>query len=211
MQINGTIIGYDPGGNDSHGLARLFFNNSLIAEAITETLIDSEQVIRVIENESSLLAVGVDTLTYWSTGRSGWRPADLWLRTRYREVQNSIVNPNNLKGAMALNGMAVLCALRTKRPDIFITETHPKILFWSMTRTRHDYKNNQSLMKEKLIACLGIDILPNNEHEWDAAISAFAALQGLTERWKRDLHEIPCTAGERLITPCGKTHYFWPD
>ena len=57
--------------------------------------------------------IGVNTLTAWSTGRAGWRPADRWLRYRYPEVRNSVASPNSLFGSMALNGMSVLMSLRT--------------------------------------------------------------------------------------------------
>lgn len=209
MRITGTIIGYDPGGNGHHGLARLVLKNGSIQEGTTETLDNSEQVIKVAQEQRTLVAVGVDTLTCWSTGPSGWRPADRWLRQKYREVQNSIVSPNGLYGSMVLNGMGLLVSLRNQRPDLFITETHPKVLFWFLKREKYDYENKTALMDKMLMNNLGVRISPANNHEWDSAISAFAALQSVMGIWKHDLHKI--ASEERLVSPCGSTHFFWPE
>jgi hypothetical protein len=211
MRITGTIIGYDPGGNGCHGLAVLALKNGSIQEATTKTLDNAEQVIRTAQKQRSLVALGVDTLTCWSTGASGWRPADRWLRGKYREVQNSIVSPNGLYGSMALNGMAVVLSLSNQRPDLLITETHPKVLFWFLRREKYDYENKKDLMDRTLATNLGVRISPANDHEWDSAASAFAALQGLLGIWRHDLLELPTTGGERLVSPCGATHYYWPE
>jgi hypothetical protein len=146
MTISGTIIGYDPGGNGNHGFAKLVVEKGIVREAKTETLQTTEQVLQVVEGETSLIGLGIDTLTCWSTGKSGWRPADRWLRKSYIEVQKSVISPNGLYGSMVLNGMAVLVLLRTHQPDLFITETHPKILFWFLTHERYDYENKKALI-----------------------------------------------------------------
>lgn len=211
MRITGTIIGYDPGGNGRHGLAVLAVKNGSIQEATTKTLDNAEEVIKTAQKQRSLVALGADTLTCWSTGASGWRPADHWLKEKYREVQRSIVPPNALYGAMVLNGMAVVLSLRNQRPDLLITETHPKVLFWFLTREKYDYENKKDLMDRTLATSLGVRISPANEHEWDSAASAFAALQGLLGIWKHDLLEEPMAGGERLLSPCGATHYYWPE
>jgi len=211
MRITGTIIGYDPGGNKHHGLTKLVLDNGSIQEWTTETLDNAEQVIKIAQEQRSLVAVGVDTLTCWSTGKSGWRPADRWLRQKYREVQNSIVTPNFLCGSMSLNGMALLVSLRNQRPELFITETHPKVLLWFLEREKYDYENKKNLMDKTLMKNLGVRISPANNHEWDSAISAFAALQSVKGIWKHDLHEMPMAGEEKLVSPCGATHYFWPE
>lgn len=213
MRITGTIIGYDPGGDKNHGLTRLVLKNGSIQEGTTETLDNAEQVIKIAQEQRSLIAVGVDTLTCWSTGKSSWRPADRWLMEKYkeREIKNSIVSPNSLRGAMALNGMALLVSLRNKRPELFITETHPKVLFWFLEREKYDYENKKKLMDKTLMKNIGVRISPTNNHEWDSAISAFAALQSVKGIWKHDLHEMPIAGEERLVSPCGATHYFWPE
>jgi hypothetical protein len=78
------------------------------------------------------LSIGIDTLTMLSTGDSGWRPADRLLRAQYPDVRNSVVNPNYLKGSMALSGLAVSHELRNEFTDIAIIETHPKVLYFEL-------------------------------------------------------------------------------
>ena len=160
---------------------------------------------------SSVIALGVDTLTCWGTGASGWRPADRWLRKQYKTVQSSVMTPNGLFGSMGLNGMSVLIVARGRSVDVPITETHPEVLYWHMCRQKYDYEHSKAEMDATLSRTLGTSVAPATEHEWDAALSAFAALEGLTGRWPRDLHKLSVGADERLITPCGDTNYFWPE
>jgi hypothetical protein len=208
---SGIIVGYDPGGNDSHGLAELHFRDDKVMSISTKTLRTVESVMERIESLSSLAALGVDTLTCWGMGISGWRPADRWLRNQYMPVQGSVMTPNSLFGSMGLNGMAVLIAVRARFPDILNTETHPKVLCWCLTSQKHDYPGVNRAMDTALGGRLGIPLTSATEHEWDAAVSAFAALEGYVGRWQRDLHTLPAEGGERLIRPCGDTQYFWPE
>ncbi len=208
---SGIIVGYDPGGNDSHGVAELHFTDGKVTGLSTKTLRTVEGVIESVERLSSLAALGVDTLTCWGTGISGWRPADRWLRKRYRAVQGSVMTPNSLFGSMGLNGMGVLIAARARFPDVLITETHPKVLCWCLTAQKHDYPGVDAAMDNALCRAVGMPVTSATEHEWDAAVSAFAALEGYMGRWQRDLHALPEEEGERLIKPCGHTHYFWPE
>jgi hypothetical protein len=209
---SGFIVGYDPGGNDAHGVAELRVQDDVPISLETWTEACAEDVMRRVNHAQPLIALGVDTLTCWSSGTSGWRPADRWLRSRYPGVQNSVVTPNGLYGSMALNGMAVLIDARRRQPDLVITETHPKVLYWFQSKgTKYAYKNGHARMIALLAAALGIDVTPKSEHEWDAAISAFAAHEGVDGHWTNDLHSLPTSGDERRIWPCGKTHYFWPE
>ena len=208
---SGLIIGYDPGGNDAHGLAELQVHNGKATRLSTRTLSTTEDVVSFLESLSSLAALGVDTLTCWSTGPSGWRPADRWLRRRYPAVQKSVVSPNSLSGSMGLNGMAVLVAARQRFRNLLITETHPKVLYWQLARAPYDYERSREAMDGVLASRLGIAVVPQTEHEWDAAVSALAALEGSEGRWPHDLHSMGTDANERLIEPCGTTHYSWPE
>lgn len=209
--LSGVIVGYDPGGNGVHGVAELQVKDGRAAALSTRTLETSEDVIAAIERLPSIAALGVDTLTCWSTGTSGWRPADRWLRQRYTAVQPSVMTPNGLFGSMGLNGMGVLIAARRRFSDVSITETHPKVLYWQLSGKKYEYETFKTGMDAVLAGVLGISVAPGTEHEWDAAISAFAALEGMAGRWSHDLHQLPIIKGERLITPCGITHYFWPE
>lgn len=208
--MTGTVVGYDPGGNGNHGLARALVQEGDIVCVTTETLQTAEEVVRSILGGERPVGLGIDTLTCWSTGHSGWRPADRWLQDQYRDVKEAVIAPGGLRGAMCLNGMAVLATVRQAFPDIFVTETHPKVLYYAQGE-RYDYNGpNASVMNERLSEFLGLDIDPQTEHEWDAAISILPVVRRLHGSWQ-DLHARPTDPGERLIHPCGKTTYMWPE
>jgi hypothetical protein len=172
------IIGYDPGGNGGHGVAELVIHENKAIRLTTRTVVTVEEVVCFLDRQPSLAALGVDTLTCWSTGPSGWRPADRWLRVQYPMVKNCVVSPNSLFGSMGLNGMAVVMAAKQRFPDLFITETHPKVLYWALARATYDYDGLKEAMDTALTSRLNIEVNINTEHEWDAAISAFAAFKG---------------------------------
>ena len=210
--MTGTVIGYDPGGDCKHGLARATVRDGDIVSVTTKTLRNVEDVVASILDIETPLGVGIDTLTCWGTGRSGWRPADRWLRQRYPDVQNSIQAPNSLYGAMSVSGMALLVAVRQAFPGIFVTETHPKVLYHTQFNQRYDYNGpNTSVMNKRLSRLLAVDVAPQNEHEWDSAISILPVVRGLHGLWQRDLHGLPTDSDERLVQPCGRTAYVWPE
>ena len=205
------IVGYDPGGNGSNGFATLKFNNKGIIGIETETLKTSECVINKLASLACIDALGVDTLTCWCTGQSGWRPADTHLRAKYRTVMNSVKSPNSLRGSMIINGMSTLIAARQMSPDLIITETHPKVLYYALSSARYDYEQSKQVMDNFLSTQLGsLQVSIGNEHEWDAALSALAAYKGYLGSWRQDLHALGVNAPARYIKPCGTTHFYWP-
>jgi hypothetical protein len=121
------------------------------------------------------------------------------------------MTPNGLFGSMGLNGMSVLISARRRFPDVPITETHPKVLYWQLCRQKYDYEHAKSQMDAVLARALGTPAAPVTEHEWDAGISALAALEGVAGRWTHDLHKLPVSAGQGVVAPCGSTNYFWPE
>jgi hypothetical protein len=211
MRMTGTLIGYDPGGNGSHGLALIEFVESKPVAVEIDTYSNANQVINRISAISNVLGIGVDTLTYWSTGDSGWRPADRWLKGQYKSITNSIASANSLFGSMGLNGMAVLDFIRTHDPKVAVTETHPKVLYYELAGVKYDYRGNSLEMDLLVSNQLDIDICTKNDHEWDAAVSVYALLNGITGKWTVDLHRLPLNQDERLVQPCGNTNYWWPN
>ena len=208
--MNGIIAGYDPGGNGKNGLAFLEIQDFIPTKIEILTVNNAESVISKISGYSNLIGLGVDTLSCWSTGNSGWRPADIWLRNKYHDVLNSIMSPNTLSGSMGLNGMSVLIEISRKSKTVILSETHPKVLYFALTEERYDYDQNSTKMDGYLSKKLDLPIKTNNDHEWDAVVSAYALLMGIKKLWPLDLHTLPTTENERIVTPCGKTHYFWP-
>jgi hypothetical protein len=208
--LSGDVIGYDPGGDGTHGLAILRLEAGRAVSTTTVLCETAEEVISRVSSMGQVLALGTDTLTCWSTGRCGWRPADRWLIAKYPKARKSIVSPNGLYGAMGLNGMAVLISLKTCHPTAQLTETHPKVLYWGLAQQKYDWSGRSTEMSQELSNWLLCGVRVKSEDEWDAALSAYAAMQGLIGRWTFDLHTLPTYKGERLITPAGRTHYFWP-
>lgn len=204
------ILGYDPGGDGKHGVAVLHLKNGLPTEIETRTLATSEAAIEYFVGLKNVRAFGIDTLTCWSTGPGGWRPADRWLRRRYPRVAHSVVTPNGLFGSMGLNGPAVLLECRAVNPSLITTETHPKVLHWHLAERRYDYDGEHSRMTELLSGLLHIPVETTTDHAWDAALSAYAAYKGTCGDWDFDLHCLPREPNERVVWPCGPTHYFWP-
>lgn len=210
--MTGTVVGYDPGGNGKHGFARATVRDAVMECVETRTLDRVEDVIERVACAETLLGLGVDTLTCWGTGSSGWRPADRWLRRRYPEVRDRVLAPNALRGSMSINGMALLVTVRRAFPDIFVTETHPKVLYHALCKKHYEFEGpNKSVMNGCLGRLLGVEVAPENEHEWDAAISILPIVLRLQGSLLRDLHALPTRSGERLVGPCGQTAYMWPD
>jgi hypothetical protein len=207
--VSGVIVGYDPGGLDANGVATLTVVEGKVAGVQTATLPCAQLAIDLVE-QANPVAIGIDTLTCWGTGPGGWRPADRWLRGKYPGVRNSVMPPNGLAGSMSLSGMALLLTVRSARPALFVTETHPKVLVYQLTGERCDFVRRRQFMDDLLTRLLGTEVLVRNEHEWDAVLSALAALEGVTGRWHRNLHDLPTQPGERIVAPAGATHYCWP-
>ena len=210
MSITGKIVGYDPGGNDAHGVASLVVSGGDPKALTFTTVRNAEAALKWFKKGGMPLAAGIDTLTQLSTGDSGWRPADRWLRSRYPEVQKSVDNPNHLHGSMTVNGLAVVLSLRDACEDILISETHPKVLFYHLNERRYDYRMNRIAMNRQLSEWIQLTAETTSDHEWDAVASCFAVLEGVTGRWPGDLHRLPAVTGESLIRPGGPSHYYWP-
>jgi hypothetical protein len=210
MALTGKVTGYDPGGNDHHGVAALVVDNGRPVNLSFTTVRNVEAAVQWFTAEGPPLATGIDTLTVLSTGDSGWRPADRWLRQQYQQVQNSVVNPNYLQGAMALNGLAVMVSLRSTSKSILISETHPKVLYFHLSGALYAYAASQATMNAQLTQWVGLPANTANDHEWDAVVSCYAVLEGMLGRWSTDLHQLPPINGESLVQPGGPSHYYWP-
>ncbi len=213
-KINGIIAGYDPGGNGRHGFALLRILDGKPVSISIKTLSNSEAVINEIRTYA-ILGLGADTLSCWCTGSGGWRPADIWLRKRYPAVRNRVMSPNTLSGSMCINGMSVLIEAANTASGITLSETHPKVLYYALTQKKYDkYDDDEqhaemdSFLSKKLG---GLNVRTSNDHEWDAAISAYALMMGITGIWTYDLHKLQPEDNGRIVQPCGKTSYYWPN
>jgi hypothetical protein len=212
-----TALGYDPGGDGRHGVAAIQTATGEAPRAEVATVATVEHAVawlveRLPRDPRARVAIGIDTLTMWSTGSAGWRPADAWLRARYPAVVKSVAAPNSLFGSMPIGGLAALVSVRERRPNLIVSETHPKVLYFALAGTRYAFDATaDSPMRVALRQWTGIDDLaPLDDHQWDALVSAWAVREGASGRWPLDLHDLPTRDGERLVRPCGPTHFYWP-
>lgn len=214
------IVGYDPGGNGKHGLAVLRVEpagsqwRTVELQVTTgRTLADAVTWVTDTCSDARIVAVGVDTLTEWNSGRSGWRPADAWLRGEYPEVMGGVIAPAGLFGAMVINGAGflMLLATRLRRDSTLITEAHPKVCYYACTGKRADWKDDCDEMATWLVNQLRVaepdGLRRKEDHCFDAGMSALAALSGLNGEWTLDLHALPT---DTRVQPVGQTHYWWP-
>ncbi|MGJ8678471.1 MAG: DUF429 domain-containing protein [Akkermansiaceae bacterium] len=212
--------GYDPGGNGCHGVAVLRVVGNIPISLITKDLRNVHEVLQHYQKTCAggkIAGIGIDTLTAWATGHSGWRPADLELRERYPEVQSSVVSSNSMHGAMSLNGAAFIHSVRSGKPASPITETHPKVLVYALTNRKHSTYQTTRKRKNLLGTLVDLSVreikldgdTETNDHGFDAALSAIAAFLGPNRRW-RDLHFFTRPGCAPLIHPFGPTHFYWP-
>ncbi len=211
--FTGRILGYDPGGNGRHGVASLFVQGGHVENLAFDTVQSAQTVLgRLTQDTTPILGIGVDTLTLLTTGDAGWRPADRWLREQYPLVRDSIMPPNALQGAMALNGLAVIACLGERNRKILISETHPKVLYHHLTNgDTYNYEANGEAMNAQLAQWIGLPANIEDDHQWDAVASCLAVLRGITGQWLGDLHnQLPAGPDETLVQIVGPTHYYWP-
>jgi hypothetical protein len=119
---------------------------------------------------------------------------------------------------MGLNGLTVGLVLRQQWPHLIISETHPKVLHFALAQNAWAYQRALAAMNTSLLRWLGLEPGQiagglDSEHKWDALVSAFAVMQGVTKRWQTDLHRFPVVSERhgRYVELCGFTNYFWPD
>ena len=205
------ILGFDPSGVSGVSVLRLPANEPASAVVGSVRSVDAaiKWVVRQCEAETPC-AAGIDTFLCWSTVKSGWRPMDVRLRNVFPDVQASVFSSNSAYGAMAVQGMAIALRLRERWPDVHLNETHPKVLYHALTSNnymRDDIPTMTSWLKQRFIP--GVECVIENEHEWDALISACATWQGFSGRWTTDL--VADHGGTGVLLPAGPVTYYWPN
>jgi len=205
------IIGYDPGGNGNHGVACLGCDRQFsICAVACFSASTTRDAIGWASSFPQVKGVGIDTLTRWATAKSGWRPADLWLRQNYSAVANSVLSPNTLSGSMSVNGMCFKAWASTTAGAV-ISETHPKVAFYAVFGQKHDWVKRRKEMLANLGGEIGHPGLSvSNDHEFDAVLSAYAVRQGMAGHWPLDLHELPGATGGDAVEPFGPSKFYWP-
>ncbi|WP_395718788.1 hypothetical protein [Prosthecobacter sp.] len=235
--IKRYVLGYDPGGDGNHGIALLevaeqdqrWMPVQLYAE-VRSTVADVIHFVHErVGQRGVIVASGIDTLTAWSTKTSGWRPADVRLRSYedYAPVTHSVKSPNGLRGAMSINGAILLHWLKGRDDHGgIITESHPKVTFfaltclngapslhpWATRDRRGVLRASKQQADDFLRGWLGMASLAGfgeatTDDGFDACIGCVAALKGLNREWTHDLHQ---PDDPEVVHPFGQTHYWWP-
>lgn len=200
-------FGYEPGGLGNNGVALIDQSGGLVLVA-TSTVDSVDEAVGWLQAQVGarrLDAAGIDTYLSWATVNSGWRPMDVILRQTYPQVQHSVFSSNSAAGSMAIQGMAMAMRLRALWPEVRLNETHPKILYFALTSLPYVFGQGMiTWLGGHVNAATGVAI--TNDHEWDALISAWATVQGMTGGFSRDR----LTGVPDLLFPVGQVNYFWP-
>jgi len=201
-------LGFDPGGRGAFGVALLQENRAGPALATVDCATEAVKWVRDKIGHSSPSAVGIDTLMFWSGGLGGWREADKWLRQRYAKAAGGVIAPNSLWGSMVMQGMALAMLIRRCWPEVRITETHPKMLYYACANCASRWETDREVMLQWLSAKLDCRCDAATDHEFDALMSAWAAREGFCGAW-RDLRKL--STNDSILEPAGPVHYWWPE
>ena len=164
-------IGFDPGGIGAFGVAIMREDHS--AECHTVSCADEAfELLDVCP-----MAIGVDAPLWWSSGRTGIRRCDRWIRKKYDIPSGTVQAANSLRGAALVQGAMIVAKIRAEYSNVRVTEAHPKALLRAMGCGHWNE------------IPLGYDLRasPDTDHEKDAIVAAIAAREGTEGRWANDL------------------------
>ena len=193
------FLGYDPGGENKHGVAavQIAASGTFEARPKTEVLRDAEAVrCWVHERRGDAVALGIDTLLAWS--RKGKRACDDALRRRYPEHGRSVISQNSLRSAMTINGILVAQCGHSLGLRLF--ESHPKLVFHALPKS-HTANTDCARWHGELSK-------KPEDHEADALVAAWCASRGFFGDWRIDLYT---AIEDELIFPAGPAVYPWPE
>lgn len=196
-----TWIGVDPGGVGCFGLAFLRADGTCPTLCVDHV----DQAISVIRQHVQTMpaGIGVDAPLWWSSGPSGLRKADQWIRDEYHLPSRNVQAVNSLWGSVLAQGMMFVLRVREVFPSVNVTETHPKALLRALGQDKwHGYF-------KALETDATLDSDPDNQR--DAVISAVAAREGFEGRWTRDLIRDRYPSEQDPSDHwLGPVHYYWP-
>jgi len=199
---NGAIwVGADPGGKNAFGVAVLMDDGKVS----TSTVDCADEAVAFVRSrclDRPPAGAGVDAPLWWSSGLSGDRHADQWLRKRYGLAGGEVQAANSLRGAALTQGAMFVFRMRELFPGVPVTESHPKALLKAISEDKW----------AKFAERFQLYDSPSDEHARDAVIGAVAAREAFEGRWTHDLGD------SRLVGELdpnlywlAPVHYFWPE
>jgi predicted nuclease with RNAse H fold len=188
-------VGVDPGGKHAFGLAVLGHDGRFS----THCLSCADEAIEHLDEKPA--GIGIDAPMWWSSGKSGDRRADQWIRKRYRIGSGTVQAANSLRGAALVQGALFAERARKIFPAVPITEAHPKAVLRAL-----------GLGWSEFCSRFSIEGTAEDEHRLDAVVSAVAAREGFEGRWPldlaRDRQECEQDPAAYWLAPM---RYFWPE
>ncbi len=193
-------VGADPGGEGNFGIA-ILTGDKPVQTLSVDHADDAIDFVRAHLNHAPA-GVGVDAPLWWSSGRSGDRHSDRWLRTRYGLSGGEIQAANSLRGAALTQGAMFVQRIRELYPAVPVTESHPKALLKVLTQGDWDKFKERFALNANFV----------NEHERDALIAAASAREGFQGRWSHDLsiERLPAEQAPHSYW-LAPVHYYWPE
>jgi hypothetical protein len=122
VEMPAIWVGADPGGKDAFGIAILVEGSDLITKCVS----CADEAVKLVTTRPS--GVGVDAPLWWSSGQSGEREADRWIRNTYRipvgTVQTALIR-KQLHAHLADGTAPRSCLFKAKRSPMNISVTRP--------------------------------------------------------------------------------------
>ncbi len=196
----GIWIGADPGGQGDFGIAILTDAGQPLISCVS----CADEAVAFIREQvdTTPAGIGVDAPLWWSSGKSGDRYADQWLRKRYGLRGGQVQAANSLRGAALTQSAMLIQRMRGIYPAIPVTESHPKALLKALTQ------DDWVAFSQRF----GLKTADAKDHERDALIAAISAREGFQGRWSNDLStkRLP-SEQDPLSYWLAPVHYFWPE
>jgi predicted nuclease with RNAse H fold len=187
-------IGVDPGGKDAFGFAILDEDGRFSTHCFS----CADEAIKQLGERPT--GIGIDAPMWWSSGPSGDRLADQWIRRNHQIGGGTVQAMNSLRGACLIQGILFAERVRQLFPTVPITETHPTAYLQAFGHTWPEFCTSFS-----------VNGTAENMHRQHALMSAVAAREGFEGRWTIDLsedrYEYEQAPSLYWLAPM---HYFWP-
>jgi hypothetical protein len=178
------LLGFDPGG-DRRGVGGFGCCVAECAERLPLRIRMSgraqhaqgafDAVIQHVDSSDTVIGAGIDAPLFWVF--DGNRKVDGLVRGAIRDLGSpgsTVQEVNSLRGACLVQGILVGLLLRSRYPDLPITESHPKALLWMIgeaTVLKPAKAITLTDLHEWFLGCSGDE----TEEERDAALATLGA------------------------------------